>query len=118
MFDVDERDWRMFVRDMLQFAVNVQSYTDGFTLARFAASGLNYDATVRNLELIGEAATRVPLEIRESQPLIPWRQVIATRNRLIHGYSGINNDILWSIIQNDIPPLIPQLEKLIASFND
>jgi uncharacterized protein with HEPN domain len=50
---------------------------------------LVYDATVRNLELIGEAATHIPDEVRKANPDIPWRMVIATRNRLIHGYLGL-----------------------------
>jgi len=74
---------------------------------------LNYDATIRNLELIGEAATHIPSEIRETYTAIPWRQVIATRNRLIHGYLGIDNDTLWSIIQDDIPALIDELELIV-----
>ena len=75
----------------------------------FVRSGLNYDATVRNLELLGEAATRFPDGIRQSNPQIPWRLVIAPRNRLIHGYLGIDNDRLWSIIRSDIPAMLPQL---------
>jgi uncharacterized protein with HEPN domain len=75
-------------------------------------SGLNYDATLRNLELIGEAATHIPIQIRELDTDIPWRQLIATRNRLIHGYLGIDNDILWSIIKDDIPSLIIELKKI------
>ena len=81
----------------------------GLDQAGFVSSGLNYDATVRNLELIGEAATHIPEEIRQANPQIPWRIIIATRNRLIHGYLGIDNDTLWSIIRGDIPSLLPQL---------
>ena len=79
---------------------------------RFVASSLEYDATVRNLELIGEAATHVPEAIRAAHPQVPWRLVIATRNRLIHGYLGIDNDTLWSIICSDIPALLPHLLAL------
>lgn len=67
---------------------------------------------MRNLELIGEAATHIPDEIRQANPQIPWRLIIATRNRLIHGYLGIDNDTLWSIIRSDIPSLLPQLIAL------
>jgi len=67
---------------------------------------VHYDATVRNLELIGESATHIPDEIRNSNPEIPWRVIIATRNRLIHGYLGIDNDTLWSIIIDDVPELL------------
>ena len=63
-------------------------------------------------ELIGEAATHVPDAVREANTDIPWRLIIATRNRLIHGYLGIDNDTLWSIIQTDIPALLPKLRAL------
>ncbi len=91
---MSEREWRFYLDDMLGFAENVLAYTDGFDQDTFVATGLNYDATVRNLELIGEAATHIPSEIRDTYPSISWRQVIATRNRLIHGYLGIDNDTL------------------------
>ena len=55
---------------------------------------------------------RIPEHVRNSAPGIPWRQIIATRNRLIHGYLGIDNDTVWSIIQSDIPELLKQLAQL------
>lgn len=110
---MSEREWRFYLHDMLGFAENVLAYTAGFSQSQFINTGLNYDATIRNLELIGEAATHIPTDIRDSYPAIPWRQVIATRNKLIHGYLGIDNDTLWSIIQDDIPVLIAELQKLI-----
>jgi len=97
---------------MIGFSEKVVAYTDGLDLAGFIASGLKYDATVRNLELIGEAATHVPDEVRAANPGIPWRLVIATRNRLIHGYLGVDNDTLWSIVRGDIPTLLPNLRAL------
>jgi uncharacterized protein with HEPN domain len=80
--------WRFYLDDMISFAEKALSYTDGFDQQGFDASGLNYDATVRNLELIGEAATHIPDAIRQNNPQIPWRMIIATRNRLIHGYTS------------------------------
>ncbi|WP_231901936.1 DUF86 domain-containing protein [Halorhodospira halochloris] len=76
------------------------------------ASSLTYDATLRNLELIGEAATHISDEVRDEHPEIPWRMIIATRNRLIRGHLGIDDDTLWSIIQDDVPRLLPQLKAL------
>lgn len=73
---------------------------------------MTYDATVRNLELIGEAATRIPAAVREFAPHIQWRQIVAIRNRLIHGYLGIDNDTLWSVIQEDVPSLLVELIAL------
>jgi uncharacterized protein with HEPN domain len=103
------REWHFYVDDMIGFTEKVIAYTDGLDQKAFTQSGLNYDATLRNLELIGEAATHIPDDIRSNFPNIPWRQIIATRNRLIHGYLGIDNDTLWSIVETDIPSLLKEL---------
>ncbi|MFH1984480.1 MAG: DUF86 domain-containing protein [Pseudomonadota bacterium] len=95
---------------MIEFAQKVLYYTDGFDQDSFVTTDLTYDATLRNLELIGEAASHIPDEVRTTHPEIPWRLIIATRNRLIHGYLGIDDDTLWSIIQNDVPGLLPLLK--------
>lgn len=109
---MSEYEWRFHLDDMIGFAKNVLTYSAGFDQATFETTGLNYDATLRNLELLGEAATHIPTEVREANPSIPWRLVIATRNRLIHAYLGIDNDTLWSIIQDDVPTLLDNLKKL------
>ena len=63
----------------------------------------------------GEAANRVPDEVRSQYPELPWTQMIAARNRLIHGYDSIDFDILWVIIKGDLPVLINQLEKIVGN---
>lgn len=110
------REWRFYIGDMISFAERVLAYTDGLDQEGFVSSGLNYDATLRNLELIGEAATHIPEEVRSAHREIPWRMVVATRNRLIHGYLGIDNDTLWSIIQDEVPELLSQLIAMKAKF--
>ena len=106
------REWRFYLDDMIAFAQKVETYTDGLDQAGFIADGLTYDATLRNLELIGEAATHIPDEVRAAHPDITWRMIIATRNRLIHAYLGIDDDTLWSIIHDDIPALLMALQSL------
>lgn len=108
-----QREWRFYLQDMIGFAEKCLSYTDGMDQQQFVDSGITYDATLRNLELIGEAASRVPDDICAAHPEIPWRMIIATRNWLIHDYLGIDDDTIWSIIQDDIPALIPQLKKIL-----
>jgi uncharacterized protein with HEPN domain len=112
MSESTAREWRFYLDDMICFAEKVIVYTDSFNQGDFIASGLNYDAAVRNLELIGESATHIPEKVRESNSQIPWRLIIATRNRLIHGYLGIDNDTLWSVIRDDLPALLPKLHAL------
>lgn len=114
MSEADSREWRFYLDDMLSFCGKVIAYTEGLDQEAFVASGLIYDATLRNLELIGEAANHVPDAIRAANPNVPWRRVIATRNRLIHGYLGIDDDTLWSIIRGDIPKLLRDLRAMKA----
>lgn len=109
---MSEREWGFYLDDMIRFSEKVLAYTTGLDQEGFEADEKTYDATLRKLELIGEAATHIPDAIRETYSAIAWRQVVATRNRLIHGYLGIDNDILWSIIQEDIPVLLKELKKL------
>jgi uncharacterized protein with HEPN domain len=97
---------------MIDFAEKILVYTHGLDKTGFVASGLNYDATLRNLELIGEAASQIPDEFRAVHPEVPWRMIVANRNRLIHGYLGIDDDTLWSVIQDDVPELLPLLKAL------
>jgi uncharacterized protein with HEPN domain len=106
------REWRFYIDDMIGFAEKVIGYTAGMDQQAFVANTLVYDATIRNLALIGEAATHVPDTVRLAYPGILWRQVVATRNRLIHGYLGIDNDTLWSIVVSDVPALLPELRQL------
>jgi uncharacterized protein with HEPN domain len=97
---------------MIGFAEKVLAYTDGLDQVEFVASGITYDATLQNLELIGEAATHIPEQVSSAHSEIPWRMIIATRNRVIHGYLGIDDDTIWSIIQDNIPKLLPMLKEL------
>lgn len=113
-----EREWRFYVSDMLGFAQKVVLYTNDLNFESFVVSGLNYDATIHNLILLGEAATHIPDRVQSFASKIDWRQIVGTRNRLVHGYLGIKNDIVWDIIQNEIPLLIIQLEALIRATDE
>ena len=107
-----ERAWLFFLDDMIAYARDALAYTAGLDQAAFERNGLVFDATLRKLELIGEAARNVPEEIRQLAPRIPWRQIIAARNRIVHAYLGIDSDTIWSIIHDDLPALIEELQAL------
>ena len=72
-------------------------------------------ALTRLVEIVGEAASRVPAELQARHPRLPWREAVSARNRLIHGYDFVDLDILWEIVANDLPQLIPLVEQAIAS---
>ncbi len=100
-----ERDSWLYVEYMRTFCERVLAHSQGVEREAFTAEDMHCDATLRNLESLGEAASRVPDELRARAPGIPWRQVIATRNRLIHAYLGIDFDTVWSIVRDAAPAL-------------
>ncbi len=71
-------------------------------------------AVTHLVEIVGEAASRIPKEDREPYPDIPWAAVVGVRNRLVHGYDTVDFDILWEILTKDLPPIIAALEKIPA----
>jgi uncharacterized protein with HEPN domain len=75
-------------------------------------------ALVRLLEVVGEAASRTSADERSRYPQIPWSQIVALRNRLIHGYDSVDFDILWQILSHDLPPLIKALEQIVPPDKD
>ncbi len=92
------------------------AYSAGHDQASLQSDRMRYDAVLRNLELIGEAATRVPVDMRESAPELPWRQIIGTRNRLAHAYLDIDPDTVWLIVAESVPALLAQLRAMLAKL--
>jgi uncharacterized protein with HEPN domain len=109
------REWRLYVTDMKACCERAAEYTAGLSREQFEAKPMAYDATLRNLEMLGEAARHVPEDMRALAPDIPWRRIVGVRNILIHGYLGIDNDIIWDIVRNEIGTLLPALEKLLRT---
>jgi len=107
-----KKDWPLYVADMIGFATKVLTYTDGLNQREFIASKLNYDATMRNLCMVSDAATNIPTHIHTIASPINWQKIIGLHDKLIRSYWTIDNGVVWSIIQNEIPLLIAQLETL------
>jgi uncharacterized protein with HEPN domain len=102
----------MYADDMRAACDRITSYSADVTRQEFEQHGLVYDAIVRNIELLGEAARQVPAEVRSTAPDIEWSKIIALRNILIHGYFGIDDDILWDVVRNRVGPLRAALDRL------
>lgn len=108
------RDPAVAYRHMLAHAREALTLTRDKTRADLDSDRLLNLALVRLIEIIGEAANRVPKEEQMLYPQIPWAQIVSLRNRLIHGYDAVDFDILWQIITQDLPALIAVLETIIS----
>lgn len=109
------RDWRFRLSDILDGIAAILDYTKGMDLAAFSADRKTVDAVLRNIAVIGEAAARVPDELVEMHPAIPWRDMRDMRNLLVHEYFAVSTEILWDTVQRDLPPLIEPLRLILES---
>src|SRR5690348_3796029 len=114
MAELPERDAALLL-DMLIAARNAREFAQDLDHDTFLESKLHQNAVIRAIEVIGEAARRVSDGSRTQVPEIPWRQIIAMRHRLIHGYEDVRLDVVWAVVQDDLPPLISALETIVPS---
>ncbi len=112
---MSKRDRLLILRQMLDHAREATDLAKGHTRADLDSDRLLNLALQRLLEIVGEAANRMPKDDRDRCPEIPWTEIVALRNRLIHGYDVVDLDILWQITSQDLPSLVARLETLLRS---
>lgn len=107
--------WRdeAYLLDILIAARHAMEFITGLSLGDFKQSKLHQDAVMRNLEIIGEAASKISQETRNILPKIPWNDIIGMRNRLVHEYFRIDLEKVWDTVQNDLPYLISLIKPVI-----
>ena len=103
---------------MLEAIERIQQYASGASRDQLSADTRTLDAIVWNLMVLGEAANHVPDDITLAYPEIPWSQIRGTRNRVVHGYDRIDFSIVWEVVQNELPPLVPYLQQIMANETD
>lgn len=109
---MSRREPLLLLDDMLESAKKIASYTRGMSFEQFIENDLVVDAVIRNFEIIGEAASRMPELFKENHAHIPWVRLKGFRNRLVHEYFGIDFGIVWDIIEFELLELIGQLEAI------
>ncbi len=108
------RDPRLYLDDILEAIAQIQEYTSGVEYSSFIKDRRTQDAVTRNLEIIGEAAGRLPDSVKDDAAEIEWRKIIALRNILAHEYFGISIPVVWDIVQNKLGPLEKACRKLLG----
>lgn len=112
------RDWTFFLEDILEAANKVVRYTNGLTLEAFQRDELVFDAVVRNLEIIGEAAKHLPRDVQEMMPEVEWSKAAAFRDVIAHGYFGLNVHIIWDVTRNKVPDISRSVGKLLTTLRN
>jgi len=107
------RDWKFRLEDIAEALDRIFEYVQEMDYENWLKDRKTIDAVVRNLEVIGEAAANMPESIQEQFADIPWGKMKGMRNILAHEYFGLDNQVLWKTIQEDLPPLKQALEKLL-----
>jgi uncharacterized protein with HEPN domain len=98
---------------MLLAARDAVGFVSAMDEGAFMASRLHQNAVIRALEVLGEAANRVSLDFRAGRPGIPWREMTAMRHRLVHGYADVRLGLVWTVVQDHLPPLIAALTPMV-----
>ena len=110
---MSERSAELLLEDMLESCERILEYTKGLSFDEFSKNYLVVDAVVRNFTIIGEAAGRIPEEYKVKHHEIEWDRIRGFRNRIVHDYFGIDYQIVWIIIENNIPELRDLIRKII-----
>jgi uncharacterized protein with HEPN domain len=110
------RSYQDYLIDILDAAEKAQNWVKNIDLAEFADNTEKVYATTRALEIIGEAARHIPQDIRDQYPEVPWSDMIGMRNVVTHGYFGVNSEVIWRTIQEDLPPLATTIRGIITEL--
>jgi uncharacterized protein with HEPN domain len=113
---MSERGARLYFADIEDALGKIERYTSGFSFEQFASNQQVIDAVVRNFEIVGEAVRNIPNEVTLAHPDIPWEKMIGMRNKVIHEYFGIDEEILWKTIQEDLPVFRKQIVKILEGI--
>jgi len=109
------RDYLDYLQDVLDSINDIDDFIRGMERDTFLSDKKTVNAVVRSLEIIGEATKKIPESVKKEHPDIPWKQMAGMRDKLIHEYSGVDLEILWKTVTEDLPPLRLLIQKLVKA---
>ncbi len=108
-----ERSSNLLLFDILESIHNIREYTTGMNFEQFIGDKKTLDAVLRNIQIIGEAAKRVPQDVKAAHPEIEWMRIIRSRHILVHDYFGVDYEIVWRIIEVHLLPLETAISAMV-----
>jgi uncharacterized protein with HEPN domain len=105
-----------FVEDILDGMIKAEELLEGVSYTQFENDYRINFAVVRALEIIGEATKRLPEELRQRYPGIPWKGMAGMRDRIIHGYDNVDLQIVWDVVKRDIPEIKPKIKQILIDY--
>jgi uncharacterized protein with HEPN domain len=109
---MSKRSDQELIQDIIECTHRILSYIEQMEYDNFLKDHKTQDAVIRNIEIIGEAVKLLSDNIKKSNPIIPWKEIAGTRDKLIHDYFGVNIDVVWSIAKDDLPGFVEQVEGI------
>jgi uncharacterized protein with HEPN domain len=111
---MSERDPRLYLSDILDSGGAIQEFVRGFSFEEFCNDRRTYSAVIREFEVIGEAAGKLFDELKQKDPDVEWQDIKDFRNLLIHEYFGVDLEIVWKVIQDDLPVLMDAVREILG----
>ncbi len=111
-----KRDHKLYLKDIITACQDIQEFVKGMQYSQFLHDKKTISAVIRQFEVIGEAAKHIPDPIKKGHAKIPWKDMTGMRDRLIHGYFGIDYHLVWETIENEVPKLIASLEQILKEI--
>jgi len=112
-----KRDYNFYIKDILQSILQIESFVEGLRYEEFLKDDKTASAVIRKLEIIGEAAKQVPTRMRQTHPKLPWTEMARMRDKLIHGYFGVDHEIVWKVVKERLPEVKTNLKKIIDQLD-
>ena len=110
------REYKLYLTDIVAAMESIERFIAGMTFEEFQQDDKTFSAVIRKFEIIGEASRNIPEEIKQKHPAVPWKEMSGMRDRLIHGYFGVDSNLVWLTVKNRMPAAKKMIQEVLAGL--